>query len=883
MKSGNKSINSNNKILKIIIQNKEYEITNNEILNILHPFLFKINNRNVYNTKKNFIIFPKNIDKESLDIFLSFLYEEHEKSNITQEPNNKIFDYYYMRKLFNVCIFLNSTSLIERIIKKYIGKSISTQNCLDIIINLTDLIFNKKVQYYFLPVVRKAINVLSSNLPEFIKKNKKEIYSLSNETIEELIEIYINSNNNKTDNNIRIVLELLMHSRRIQKDIFYLLENERKNSLKKFSSEINNEEGCDVVYPKFIWKIKYTFSKNEIYLEKKINLEGLNIALIYYYQPNNDVCQFALQILDDSNFMINSESNENDLSNKKLSNIKVISNYERNFSTNNNLEKINNDVISIIYSCEIPELNFKSRINFNCIKLNNKSRFLIFRINNFMKLLSTNNNNAIENQEFSIKFFLSRNCIFSTIISHIHNNIEQYHKYVSIGKLPDSALQVILDHNPNNDPKIENYKISYLLNWLKENQNYPKYKIAHLSKHINWKIITTNDLLDFFANNTKLLLSIDELKNDIFFEIQRRFQEEYSQIFQNNGNKLFKNNYNITNTNYNNCEEENNINSFTFDFLTKILSLLDYKKNNILTDNQKLVYCQSQNNTNSDIYNEAKKINYTSPVQTDKRNLIKSISQRNIYDTQKPLTKYDKISKSIRLSPSCNNCLGLIEKTKSRKKANDNNKFYKNYNSSLNTDSQKMKKKFNNSTIHYNNKSCDENIGYDEYFKKFLKKSNKKKNKDKDNSFLNKMIKNLNRINTPIIHINDQRIISTNKIENIMNIKPSKVQIVKPHSKSVDKIINQETSNQNKKINQIGNINIIPNVKTKENIIKNNIGLRCFITNHEWTKQLSSKQIDNNINSEIHKSGNSPMIFNKKLNTKKRSCENISNNNKKTG
>ena len=867
MKSINKSVDPNTKSLKIIIQNKEYEINNNEILNILQPFLFKINNRNIYNPKKRFIIFPKNLDKESLDIFLSYLYDEHEKSDAARIQNNKIFDYFYMRKLFNVCIFLNSTTLIEKIIKKYICK-ISTQNCLDIITHLTDLIFNKKVQFYFVPIIRKAINFLALNLPEFIIKHKKEIYSLSNEIIEELIEIYLNSNNNKTDNNIRTVLDLLMHSRKISKDIFYLLENERKNCLKKFSSEINCEDSSEAINPKFIWKIKYTFSKNDIYLEKKINLEGLNIALIYYYQPNNDTCQLALQILDDNDCVINSEINENDLNNKKFSNIKVVSNFERdNFNTNNNLEKIENNIISIIYSCEIPELNFKSRINFNCIKPNNRSKFLIFRINNFMKMLSTNNNNVKINQEFSIKLYFSKNQIFSTIVSHIHNNIEQYHKYISIGKLPDSALQIIIDYNPKNDPKIENYKINYILNWLRENQNYPKCKIAHLFKKINWKIMTTNDLLDFLANNTKLLLFINELKNIIFCEIQRRFQEEYNQLYQNNEIGLFKNNYNsTTNINDNNYESQNNIYSFTFEFLTKILFLLDYKKNNILTESQKLIYCQSQNNTNSDIYNETKKINYTSPVQSDKRNLIKSISQRNFYNSQKHLTKYDKISKSIRLSPSCNNCLGLLEKSK--KKTNIN----KNYNSSLNTDSQKTRKKFNNNSRHYN-KSCDENIGYDEYFKKFLKKTNKKKSKN--NNLLNKMIKNLNRINTPIIQISNQRIISTNKIENIMNIKPSKVQIVKPHSKSADKIINPETSNQNKKLNQSGNINIIPNVKTKENIIKNNIGLRCFITNQEWTKQLSSKQIENNINSEINKSGNPPMIFNKKLDSRKRSCENI--------
>ena len=162
---------------------------------------------------------------------------------------------------------------------------------------------------------------------------------------------------------------------------------------------------------------------------------------------------------------------------------------------------------------------------------------------------------------------------------------------------------------------------------------------------------------------------------------------------------------------------------------------------------------------------------------------------------------------------------------------------------------------------------------------KIIKKSNKKKNKN--NNFLNKIIKNLNRINTPVIHISDQRIISPNKIESIMNIKPSKVQIVKQHSKSVDKILNQEISKKNKNLNQRGNMNIIPNVKTKKNLIKNNIGLRCFITNQEWTKQLSFKQIDNNINKEIHKSGNPPMIFNKKLNSRKKSFENSSNHNKK--
>lgn len=90
-------------------------------------------------------------------------------------------------------------------------------------------------------MIKTALLNISNYLPDFII-NKKEILSLlSNETLEEIIEIYFENKNKLKENNINYnnnidqeqknnknVMDLLMKIRNINNDIFSLLEYERK-------------------------------------------------------------------------------------------------------------------------------------------------------------------------------------------------------------------------------------------------------------------------------------------------------------------------------------------------------------------------------------------------------------------------------------------------------------------------------------------------------------------------------------------------------------------------------------------------------------------------------------------------------------------------------
>ena len=571
---------------------------------------------------------------------------------------------------------------------------------------------------------------------------KDALFSLSKETLEEIIEIYIenksktkhnNNGNNKNiksnndieEKNIKNVLNLLMYVRNVKNDMFYLLENERKNALKNFEGFINEDKDYK---PKFIWKIKSCDISKEIYQEYRLTIKDINLLLIYYYEPKKDNFQLALQIMG-----INSDSKEfNELKNlldlttssnkhKENKNIKLLSNDDdnlnnnyfkrNNFSDNEKFDKLktksNNDVnninlidiISILYSCEIPEIGFKSKINFNCVRQGCKSKFLIFKLENFSKLICFSDND-INNKtiNFSIKFYFERNYLFSSIINHICKNLDFYNKFNSVNKIPKLALSLILKYdidNSNNPNKDEFNKLQLIKNWLKSKKNYSTKNIIEIYKLIKWQNLSANDLLDFFIANAKLLITIKELKNDIFFEIQRRFQSEYFNFFQND-KILISNLYTNTESNtesfrINNISKldrannnQNNNNSFTYDFLTKLLSHFSLMKANNNTNN----------NTNREKYNESNyesinpEINYATPMQ-EGRNIYQIINKRNSDNNYNNCMSKKKISKSIRLndSPFYHECNQNLNQEKKNFK-NINNKNKRNYQLSKNKSSR---------------------------------------------------------------------------------------------------------------------------------------------------------------------------------------------------
>ena len=976
----NIKINSNNifnnynistdKALKIKIQDKEYEINDPNLIQTLISLIMangnlnnKINtNINIVNRKtdfrefctlkKNLFSFPKELDKNTLELFIYLLSSNLDKN---------IHFFGYIRKLINICLHLNLFDIIKKEVEEYLLPQVSKNNCIEIVLNFMDFIFQEKSKQYFIKLIKTSITTISYYLPEFINTKKETLFSLSNETLEEIIEIYIENKSKSKPNNfinyknyklnkdieekhLKNVLNLLMYIRKIKNDMFYLLENERKNALKNFEALINEDNDYE---PKFIWKIKSCDISKEIFQEYNLCINDINLLLIYYYEPKSDNFQLALQIIG-----INNDSKENnELKNlldlttssnkhKENKNIKILSsdddnnnsginNFENNnnnnnnylkrnvFSDNNKFDKlktktnneINNinliDIISILYSCEIPEIGFKSKINFNCVKEGCKSKFLIFKLENFSKLIcfsdnDINNDKAID---FSIKFYFERNFIFSSIISHICKNLEYYNKFNSVSKIPKLALSLILKYdtdNSINSTKTECDKLHLIKNWLKNKNNNKSKNIIDVYKLIKWQNLSTNDLLDFFISNAKLLISIKELKNDIFYEIQRRFQSEYLNFFQND-KILLSNLYTNTESNtesfgINNISKldkvnnnQNSNNSFTFDFLTKLLSLFSITK----------TYNNSTNNTKREKNDKSKfeslnpEINYATPMQ-EGRNIYQLIQNRNCDNNNNYnfVTK-KKISRSIRLNESPfyheNN---MNQNHENKIIRNTNNKNRRNYQLSKNKSSRqniaiknlsimpndntkKNKKKSNLSVVSNIHNISVKNAGTEE--KKNFPTSHKKYKLD--NYLSNKSSKknssnlNINNLNNNKFQENRYSSLIMNQNNNIHCKLNNKIINRKNHSKSVDRNI-EENRKKNNSLSEKNNNCLINNYlnanKEKEKEKKNNN------LNNNYKNKINndkkSLKVSNRSRAKLIKSFNS--LFSSRKRLKKNASEN---------
>ena len=206
------NINSpkNIQILTMIINNNIYNLNDFNLNNILLPFLIHSNKQNYYNPQKNAFIFPEAIDIDSLQLFCNFLLTP-EKINMTK--------YSHLKKILNVCIFFNAIEIINNITQKYILAKLNKDNCLNIIIYFQDFIYteNEIIKEIFMNIMQRTLIIISQNLNYFLQNKLTELYSINNEIIEQIVELYLKEiDNEKIENeNIKNVLDLLIFSRGI--------------------------------------------------------------------------------------------------------------------------------------------------------------------------------------------------------------------------------------------------------------------------------------------------------------------------------------------------------------------------------------------------------------------------------------------------------------------------------------------------------------------------------------------------------------------------------------------------------------------------------------------------------------------------------------------
>ena len=829
----------NIQILTMVINNNIYNFNDSNLNNILLSFLVQNNKQNYYNEQKNAFIFPEPIDIDSLKLFCTFLLTP-EKVDMTK--------YSHLKKILNVCIFFNAIDIINNIIQKYIFSNLNRDNCLDITKNLFDFIYaeNEDIKYIFHNVIEKALVIISQNLIYLIKNRHTELYSLNNETIEEIIKLYFKENNNKIilNDDIKNIFELLINERGIPNDIFLLLENERKKAINNFESLFNKKKFS--LEPSLTWKITYDDIKKHNYQEKITVLENLNILLINYYDNINDSFQLAIQILNCNNIETY-KSKKDDFLNTSTAK-KIITNENLFLSEELQLqkEKENNILINILSLCEISEINYKSHINFNGIYVKNNSRFLICKIDNFIKKFKNQQNS--NSLEFSLKLYFSRNYIFPKIIEYICYNFDNYYNLPSINKIPRSAIKILLkNQNMLSNPNYEIYKLYSIESWIKCKNGYISKKYIDIFKNIDWKKINNGKLIEFFMKNSKIISKDESLKNDLFFEIQRRFQEEYSSYYLNN--KTFINNSkSISISNYEDYQDKSNYLSFTFDFLTKILTYLTSLS--ISNKDSEL----SENQTNHD--DNSKAIIYSFPSQEGKE-INFPITHRNIIPK-------NKISKNsvIKDSPFGND-YKIKYKSEIANKINNN---INNKNQKINIINTNQKKSNNSIPTNINDKKSSNNsLGSNQInisgfsaidylnsasgnISSFNQKNKNIQKMDKIsiNSIINvnKGIKSFTPNNSKgRFIVKNKEIFNENKNKKTISSKPSRIQNKKNHSKSVDRffslneIKNIPVDSSEKKIglfpNYIKNIqkdknnnNKHSNQNHKRHHIKNNLSAK---------------------------------------------------------
>jgi hypothetical protein len=724
------SFNDKSKI-NFLVEGEIYGLIDDELLITLYPLLNNI--KDCYEEKEKYYILPKNIDKISLEIFFNLI--KHFNNEINQENNTDIsIDFYSLKTIFKIGIFFRHIKIIEILVKNYIIPQINKDNCLKIINIYIDLIYNDIVKNIFINLIEKCILYLNKHLPYFILNKKEELLKLSQDKIEEIIDRYFKSfySSSNTEEN-KLIFWLIMYNRNINNDLFELLENERKNAIMNFESIHLNQNNSE---PTLILTI-HCNNLNQDKLENEDTIiEGVKIRLISYFDSNNDSFKLAMEIIDEEDLddSIEKKPNLND----------------------------KNNIISIISMSKIKEIDFKSKMNFNCIFTSSKTKYLIFKLNNFRTYLNNIINETGE-EKISLQLYFSRNYIFPSILYQILNNFKDYYALNSVSILPRSALNLIFKNDILNIQN-EEQKLICILNWLNGKNVYNIENSIDLFNNIDWKKIKNDNLIDFLMNHGKLISLSNELKEEIFKEFHRRFQEEFNSL-----NMTSLTDSSMTNSSYlmmQSLKNKNNINenydNFTFNFLSKILSFTSQLDIN----NTELDKKNTQSNLATNDYTKENKL--TNNSQNTSKNKIPYMQKISfLKENNRPNFLSKKVNNSFKTSKilSARNIKEIPSTNKSKLKysiTNSNNSMI----SANNTSYISYK---NNNTSIISNPKIEKNI-------------------------IKRVLNNGIRANTPSNYINDKNSDKLNKEKDVKTFsiilntdKTNKLNSSKIHSKSLDK------------------------------------------------------------------------------------------------
>ena len=447
-----------------ITKDKESTVYN-KIINVI------IDNRKTMNVSFNSKgkVLSVSIDKYSYEMFMIIVAMLNNEDIII---NNEI----GLNAKEIIDIFIHYLSFndeeINKIIAHHIVPNISIDNAIDVINQFfkgnnmnVDAISNP----HYSIIISSAIDIIALHLYDIINNKINFISVLPIKISEIIFEKYFENPKHLNDSsaNINKVISSFTTLRHVNDDVYELLECEHKISKEKFRALISSG-----IRPSLSWKINSSDSYKES--EAFFIIDNLiSVILISYYDSNEDEYSVGIKINNDIN-------------------------------TNSG-----NTILSILSVLEIPEITFKSKINFLCVFSNQKTKVLICKIPKFSTKFSSFN---LLNCEFTLNIYTFISYNFSAILSHICKNfsLNNYHSLNSISLISNTVLNIILK-NPELTVSNEDDIVIAVIKWI-NNRTLKTAIILEIIKNINWTSVSTSKIIEFTMTQNKNIIESDEIR-----------------------------------------------------------------------------------------------------------------------------------------------------------------------------------------------------------------------------------------------------------------------------------------------------------------------------------------------------------------------------------
>lgn len=332
----------------------------------------------------------------------------------------KVTDFFLDRETASIIINESMINLVEK------------SNCLEILEEYMEKVNNQEEdRSIYLNLVQTAIDYAYKNVFFLINTQYDILMEMKIEIVESIIDRYFENVVFSGKEDFMQVIDLLAKRRNIH-SVFDLLEDERKKSIIRFNSYLAK----DKIEPFIVWKVISDNPSIGYYKESESfsfdSVDKFEFVMINYYNAQSDTFSIAIKVSEQK------QESEQGL------------------------------YLSLLSMIKIKEIQYESKINFNCLMLDFKSKVLLCKIDRFSSLFS--NIGFQSHLEFTIEIFFNLSSSFTGILSHICRNFYMYNSLSSVTKLSKNLLSLILKNNHLN-VKNEDEKLTAIKNWSNSHLN----------------------------------------------------------------------------------------------------------------------------------------------------------------------------------------------------------------------------------------------------------------------------------------------------------------------------------------------------------------------------------------------------------------------------